>query len=104
MVNKSEILHRIKETVLKIDEDAEVLLFGSQARGEANVESDWDLLILVSHPTDLKEEQKFRHKLIEIELEYGVAISTMVKSKEEWQERFYMTPLYQNISREGVTL
>lgn len=104
MVKKSEILNRIKETVLKIDEAAEVLLFGSQARGEAGVESDWDLLILVPHPADLKEEQKFRHKLIEIELEYGVAISTMVKSKEEWQEKLHVTPLFQNISREGVKL
>lgn len=46
MVKKSEILNCIKETVLAIDETAEVILFGSQARGEAGVESDWDLLIL----------------------------------------------------------
>jgi uncharacterized protein len=104
MIKKSEILSRIKETVLAIDQDAEVLLFGSQARGDARDDSDWDLLILVPHPTDLKEEQKFRHKLLEIELQYGVAISTMLKSREEWQERLDITPLYKNISREGIAL
>jgi len=104
MVKKGKILNRIKEIVLEIDETAEVLSFSSQARGEAGVESDWDILILVPHSTDLKEEQKFRHKLIEIELEYGVAISTLVKSKEEWQEKLHVTPLFQNISQEGVIL
>jgi len=104
MVEKTEILSRIKNSIQELDKDAEVILFGSQARGDAKEESDWDLLILVPHPTNLQEEQIFRHKLFELELKYGVAISTMVKSKEEWNEKFSITPLYQNISREGVEI
>lgn len=104
MVEKTKILSRIKNSIQELDKDAEVILFGSQARGDAKEESDWDLLILVPHPTNLQEEQIFRHKLFELELQYGVAISTMVKSKEEWNEKFSITPLYQNISREGVEI
>lgn len=104
MGTKSKIEKSIKRAILEVEKEAEVFLFGSQARGEANPESDWDILILVPHPVDLQEEQKFRHKLLEIELKYGIAISTMLKSHEEWNGRLSVTPLFKNISQEGVLL
>ena len=70
---KEEILLKIKKYVATIDPSSEVILFGSQARNEEKENSDWDILILTNLPTDLKGEQKFRHKLFELELEYGVA-------------------------------
>lgn len=101
---RNEILSRIKEVVHELDQEAEVFLYGSQARGDSGEESDWDLLILVPHPTDLSEEQRFRHKLLEVELHYGIAISTFLKARDEWNEKFSVTPLYHNISREGIQL
>lgn len=54
MTNNSEILEEIKRVVLQVDFDAEVVLFGSRARGDFHEESDWDLLVLVD-----KEESDF---------------------------------------------
>jgi len=104
MHNKAKILQQIKAYVKSVEPKSEVILFGSRARDEAKEESDWDILILTPYPVDLKTEQKFRHKLFELELEYGQAISTFVYSKQDWNGKHKVTPLYKNIKREGVTL
>ena len=104
MNKKKEILLSIKSIVKKIDLNAEVILFGSHARNDARDESDWDILILTSMSADIKLEQVFRHKLFDLELKYGVALSTFVYSKEEWNSKYQVTPLYQNIRKEGIAL
>lgn len=103
-MDKNIVLSRIKELIRTLDQDAEVILFGSRARGDARDDADWDLLILLPHPTSLQEEQRFRHKLLELELEYGMVISTLVKSKQEWNSKYRVTPLYQNIAAEGIRI
>ena len=104
MKQKDKILAKIRETVQDVEPDAEGFLFGSQARGDARPDSDWDILILTPYPAGLKEEQKFRHKLFELELEYGLAISTFVYYKKEWESKHQVTPLYKNVKREGVRI
>lgn len=104
MKNNQELLLQIKKSVREIEPDSEIILFGSRARGDEREDSDWDLLILVPYPAGLKEEQKFRHKLFELEIKYGESISTNVKSKQEWEGKFRITPLYQNVSQEGITI
>lgn len=100
----AEILKKIKEYAKAVDAGAEVFLFGSRARGDAQEDSDWDILILVPGSVMLKQEQAFRHKLFELELEYGQAISTFVYSKADWSGKHRVTPLYRNIIREGIAL
>ena len=104
MHNKAEILQQIKAFVNSVEPSAEVILFGSRARDEAKAESDWDILILTPYPVDMKTQRKFRHKLFDLQLEYGIAISTFVYSKEDWHRRLSITPLYKNIKKEGVIL
>ncbi|MFN0016512.1 MAG: nucleotidyltransferase domain-containing protein [Saprospiraceae bacterium] len=100
----AEILKKIKEYARSVDPDAEVILFGSRARGDAHADSDWDILILISSAVTLTAEQAFRHKLFEIELEYGIAISTFVYSKTDWNGKFRATPLYDSITKEGTAI
>lgn len=101
---KNKILQQIKKTVRAVEPESEIILYGSRARGDEREDSDWDLLILIPYSADLKEEQKFRHKLFDLEVQFGQAISTLVKSKKDWEGKFRVTPLYQNIAREGVRL
>lgn len=104
MEKKEEILVRINRSIQEIEPQAEIILFGSRARGEERNDSDWDILILVPYSVDLTTEQKFRHKLFELELEYGQAFSTIVYSKSEWEKRHHVTPFYKNIEQEGIRI
>lgn len=104
MKQKAEILYQIKKSVQEVEPQSEIILYGSRARGDEKEDSDWDLLILLPYVTDLKEEQKFRHKLFYLELQFGQSISTLVKSKKEWENKFNFTPLYQSILQEGIRL
>jgi predicted nucleotidyltransferase len=99
-----DIRQVIKEKIQVLEPDAEVILFGSRARGDAKIDSDWDILILVSGEVNLKREQLFRHQLFELELIFGQAISTFVYSKDNWNKQHFITPLYQNIKKEGIVI
>lgn len=101
---KSHILSLIKKNIGEIDSKAEVVLFGSRARGDERADSDWDLLILTDYPVSFEVEQRLRHHLFDLELELGEAISTFVYSKSDWGNRHSITPFYQNISSEGIRI
>jgi len=102
---EKHIAQRIKTRIQQKDPSADVILFGSHARGQARKESDWDILVLLNQPNvNLLVEKEYRDELFEIELEVGEPISTFVFSKTDWEHKHRMTPLYQNIKREGIYL
>ena len=85
--------------------DAEVILFGSHARGESHIDSDWDILILLnSFNVNRKIEKEYREELFKVELEVGEPISTFVFSKDEWESKHSITPLYKSVKRDGIIL
>jgi len=98
------VLSMIKKHVMEIDPTAEIILYGSRARGDARPDSDWDILILVNTEVDYKREQVFRHSLYDVELELEEALSTFVYNKQDWKSRHWMTPLYKNIAKEGISI
>lgn len=99
------IISLIKSKIKKKNSNAEVILFGSHARGEAQTDSDWDILILLDslHVTR-QTEKEYREELFDVELEIGEPISTFVYSKQDWETRHSITPLYKSIKREGVLI
>lgn len=103
--NYKNITQKIKKAVAEIDSSAEVILYGSRARKDAKKDSDWDILILENKPkVSLKDEQVFRHRLYDVALETEQCISVFVYSKQEWETKYSVTPLYQNIQQEGIYL
>lgn len=94
----------IKNCINEIDPSATVFLYGSRARGDERKDSDWDILILTDYPANLEVERKFRDKLYDLELETGESFSIFVYSKYDWKTKQKITPYYQNVVSEGISL
>jgi len=94
----------IKKYVREIDPNANVILYGSRARGNERHDSDWDILILTDYPANLEVERKFRNELYDLELETGESFSVFVYSKFDWQTKQKITPYYQSVTAEGINL
>jgi predicted nucleotidyltransferase len=94
----------IRTSINSVDVNAEVILYGSRARGDERKDSDWDILILTGNPVDLSLERKFRDKLYDLELETGEPFSVFVYSKSDWQTKQKITPFFDNVTREGLRL
>jgi predicted nucleotidyltransferase len=94
----------IRKNISMIDPKAEVILYGSRARGDDRPDSDWDILILTDYPVDLNKERVFRDNLYDLELETGEPFSVFVYSKNDWTSKQRITPFYNNVIREGIKI
>jgi predicted nucleotidyltransferase len=78
-----------------------VVLFGSQARGEAAAESDWDLLVLAHHLPEKTLQRHFRLKEL-LPAAWRGRISALAKTPGEFESR--LPALYLDIALDGVVL
>lgn len=62
-MKNEELLHKIKLTVHSHLPDAKIFLFGSRARGEYNIHSDYDLLIITGQNYSAKEKMNWESKI-----------------------------------------
>ncbi len=99
-----DIRTEISRSVRQIEPDAEVILFGSRARGSARPDSDWDVLILLDGKVALFREQLLFSLLSDIELATEEIFSVLIYEENYWQRVLKNSPLYQNVDREGVAL
>jgi predicted nucleotidyltransferase len=81
-----------------------VVLFGSQARGDAGPESDWDILILIDKPQISNEDyDAYAYPLVEMGWKAGEQVSPVLYTYNEWKHR-RPTSFYQNVESEGIEL
>ena len=104
-MTKNNIIHDIaalKATTLP--SGGRLLLFGSQARGDAHEESDWDLLMLLNKDHISSEDfDKYAYPFVMLGLEYGEYFSVKQYTTADWEKR-KGTPFYKNVMREGIEL
>jgi predicted nucleotidyltransferase len=104
-MDKDQILKRIIEVVNMTAPDSEMILYGSRARGESKRGSDWDLLILLnSDHISFDMETLFMDEFFELEIETGEVFSPLFYTKNDWFVNHKITPLYENILKDGVKL
>lgn len=102
------ILYEVKEEVLKLfgDKLEQLILYGSYAREEQDLESDIDIMILLDERED--KLRKYTHEIACIMTDLSLKYDTFISIAEEKYDRYYeyldVLPYFQNIYNEGVKI
>lgn len=84
--------------------DAKVILFGSRARKDAKVDSDWDILVLLNKEHVVEQDHDdFAYPLWELGWQLNQMIHPIIYSMNEWDKR-KGSPFYNNVEQEGIVL
>ena len=106
MTHHNKILREIKNLAKRLFANlpASVYLYGSRARGDYGVDSDWDILIVTDDSISTKDAfEKFAYPFTEIGWKLGAQITPLLYSRSEWDaERD--TAFYLNVKNDGIIL
>jgi predicted nucleotidyltransferase len=102
--NEREALAEIRRRLFEALSIEQIILFGSVARGEADEESDIDLLVVTTEPmTRLERHEKITDTITEVNLQYDTNFSTLVVDKRAWEEGvFRVLSIKEDILMDGV--
>lgn len=101
------LLSRIKTEVERVAPGAEIILYGSVARGEETEDSDIDVLILLDKDVphlSLADTEEIVAVLFDLEIETGVPISPVIRTRKQWKTPPFRTPFIINVLNEGKRL
>ncbi len=101
-----DIVNIIGKELKRIAPEAEIILYGSEARGESRQDSDIDLLVVLPEYNDVQEYITTRSMisghLFELSLELGIDISPLVLPRNIWDSR--KTPFKVNVINDGIRI
>jgi len=104
-MNDRELKQAIADAVRSHVPGAQVLLYGSRARGDADADSDWDIIVVTPQKLGHDGEEGLRLAVYKIEWETGHVLSLLIYDKEDWDrpERA-RSPFNKAIVRDGIAL
>ena len=85
--------------------DEKVILFGSQARGDAREDSDWDLLVLLNKDKRnyTEDYDSYAYPFTELGLRHDALVSIQLFTVKDW-ERQKPSIFYRNVEQEGIEI
>jgi predicted nucleotidyltransferase len=83
---------------------ASLWLYGSRARGTANTESDWDLLILLDEDKQKTTDfVQYAYPFTLMASEEDQMVIPQIYTKNQWQQ-MHFTPFVKNVEHDKVVL
>ena len=100
-----QILDSIKQTLATtLPSQAVAMLYGSQARGHARQDSDWDILIVLDKDRLVPDDyDTVTYPLTKLGWNIGAEINPIMYTKKEW-EASRATPFYHNVLKDAIAL
>lgn len=99
------ILDELKQSLRNIygEQLSQIILYGSQARGEAQPDSDIDILIVLNKSFDYSQEiERTSHLIADLSLKYNTLISrSFIDNLRLTSEK---SSFIRNINNEGILL
>ena len=103
-MQREYIVNQIAPAVHKVAPDAEIVLYGSEARKEARADSDIDLMILLNRPhISFQDQDAIFAPLYDLELKHHTIINPLIYTKSYWENR-PMDDFKYNVQTEGIRL
>lgn len=98
-------LAAIRECLAKnMPANGKAILFGSQARGTAREDSDWDILIILDKEELLPADyDNITYPLSMLGWDLGKEINPVMYSTKEWK-KYKNTAFCKNVEKEGIRL
>lgn len=105
MDTNREILELIKVAACKYLPNAEVLLFGSRARKDATLESDFDILVVTTLDLTPKQKLPLKTSIRKDLLKEGIRSDILIQSRKEVKKKRKLPGhIIKNILNEAILL
>lgn len=103
--NAKKVLENIRQLLIQhLPPGGRAVLFGSQARGDARPDSDWDILIVLDkEKLETTDYDTVSYPLTTLGWDLGERINPIMYTLKEWTAS-HITPFYKNVEQEGIIL
>jgi len=104
-MERLQVIDHIKEVAkTALPPQSTLLLYGSQARGDAHQGSDWDLLILLDKPSlDENDYDNVSFPFTLLGWNIGEIINPQMYTKKEWENISFL-PYHKNVEHDKIVL
>jgi predicted nucleotidyltransferase len=103
--NNSESLSIIRETANKILPGCRVVLFGSRARKDNSMDSDYDFLVITKETIDIRKKRILKSAMRKELARFKIPADILIQSEEEINSKKEITGhILKQVMKEGVDL